>query len=121
MEEKQDNRANAKIAVNALKNSTTYVEFKMKIDILGLDMYNITVIRSLRGKIPRTMEKEFDEDVKENIDRPEFVKLAIKSIKNSLWGAGDSFSFGNYIANKWIEKHEREFRRGKRKSKYLKG
>lgn len=118
MEEKQDNRAKAKLAVNSLKSSSSYVEFKMKIDILGLDMYNITVLRSLWGKIPQKMKKEFDRDVKENIDRPDLVRCALTAIKDSLWGVGCSFSFGNYIANKWIERHEREFRKGK--SKYLK-
>ena len=121
MKEKTDNRTKANLAVDALYNSSSYVGFKMKLDILGIDLYNITVLRSVWSRIPLNWQKEFDEDVKDNLNSPKLIRCAINTIKDSLYGCGNSFSFGTFIANKWIERYERDIRKGKRRTKLGKG
>ena len=94
-----------------LKESHSWREFKMKLDISGIDMYNINVLRHIRYRVPCSMKCDFDSDVAAHIDTPQLMDLALATISNYMKDNTKPLApFDVYIAQQWIGKHENEYR-----------
>lgn len=110
----------AQEAVNILNNSNSYPEFKMKLDLAGIDLYNIPVLKSVRYRMTGSMLKQFTQDVSENMDIPKLNEYALNVIRVHMRNDGTKLGgFDTFIANIWIEKYEREYRKD-RKPRYTK-
>ena len=102
----------SKTASRLLLESGTYREFKMKMRLAGMDMYNIPVLRAVHTAARQKgacLLRDFMDDLKANIDSPALTNHALDSIRAHMDGETvDRFSTD--VANTWIEKHEHEYR-----------
>ena len=113
-------RQNSKIVSELLESSSTYMEFKIKLDIAGISMYNIAILKSLRWRIEknkRSFYKQFENDVSDNINNIKptgYVEEQISRIVNDKNYKLKSFDV--FITQTWITKNEYRYT----KSKYVK-
>lgn len=112
-------REEAKRASEIFDNSASYEEFKMKMRLAGMSMYNIGVLRTIRYRLARKRNeyKKFKRDLYDNFDfiypMEEVDMLVKKAVAEQSLRMKPLESL---IVKTWIEKNEHRYR----KSRYTK-
>lgn len=102
-----------RLAANAVASSSSYEEFKMKLGLGAVNLYNIDVLRTVRSRMLSkwSLFKEFLADIQEHIDDVEpqdyiyglFQESALdeKRSKNTAFNA--------FLLSCWLRKHNYDF------------
>ena len=93
---------------NAFDSSSTYSEFKMKVGLLGADMYNIETLRTLRSAIRRSsvlrvFERDIDAHWNDGIE-----DYALDCISHVAANGGEARLplFDSFICGMWLRRNK---------------
>ena len=105
-------KADADMITDAIRRSSSYTEFKMKMSVSGTDIFTVDALKVIFHQIRGyEMQREFANDLFCAIDRDELSEYALSVI-------GDSFSnprkkhkkFDAFIAKVWLRRHKDDYR-----------
>jgi hypothetical protein len=101
-----------KVVREIFKNSKSYQEFKMRLSISDIDLYNISIIQSILIDLSKVeFKNEFISDIYDNIDNIEprdyiFDKMGMYAFKSGKAPKLDAF-----LINLWLKKHKNDYKK----------
>ena len=106
-----------RLAANAVASSSSYEEFKMKLGLGAVNLYNIDVLRTVRSRMLSkwSLFKEFLVDIQEHIDEVEpqdYIYNYIHSLfRQSAPNEKPSrnTAFNAFLLSCWLRKHNYDF------------
>jgi len=86
----------------------------MRLDICGVDLYKVDVLRSLVHRMKVGFISSFTRDIEDNVDRQCLANHVVDTLTKELSGGEKATGFNAWLANIWIKKHNDEFKQVKK-------
>lgn len=100
-----------KVVRNILKDSKSYKEFKMRLSIGNIDLYNINIIKGILTDLSKvSFKKDFISDIYDNIDIIEPKDYIFDRIGMYAFKSGRASKLDTFLINIWIKKHKNEYK-----------
>ena len=100
----------SKVVRDILKDSKSYKEFKMRLSIGDIDLYNINIIKGILTDLSKvSFKKDFISDIYDNIDEVKPKDYIIDKIGMYTFKSGKASKLDSFLINLWIKKHKNDY------------